>query len=176
MYKEAPDLTSSPRLPTNTSTQPHTNRVGALISSHPGDEVTPVGPGGHPQHTGAWFARKAVDGPQPNNCAYVSVSEKTPSLTSIVTEPQFDHSNNHNTGDTTGNDPRTAPSCPVRRSADGVHVGRRHRRPDGKTQVTRRRSPKTVMNHKQYDSESRCLTQLTVSRPCRSPLSNPGGD
>ena len=45
VYKKTPDFTSSPRLPTNTSTQPNTNRVGALISSHPGDEVTPVGPG-----------------------------------------------------------------------------------------------------------------------------------
>ena len=34
------------------------------------------------------------------------------------------HSNNRNTGDTTVNDPRTVPSCPVRRSADGIHVGK----------------------------------------------------
>ena len=37
--------------------QPHTNRVGALIS-------------------GAWLAREAVDGPQPNHCAHAAVSEK----------------------------------------------------------------------------------------------------
>ena len=41
MYKKTPDFTSSPRQP-----KKHfdTTRVGALISSHPGDEVTPVGP------------------------------------------------------------------------------------------------------------------------------------
>ena len=31
---------------------------------------------GHPQYTGAWFAREAVDGPQPNHCAHAAVSEK----------------------------------------------------------------------------------------------------
>ena len=33
-------------------------------------------PAGHRQFTDAWFARKAVDGPQPNHCAHAAVSEE----------------------------------------------------------------------------------------------------
>ena len=33
VYKKTPDLTTSPRLPTNTSTQPLTNTVGALLET-----------------------------------------------------------------------------------------------------------------------------------------------
>ena len=36
----------------------------------------PQVPAGHPQFTGAWFDRKAVDGPQPNHCAHAAVCVK----------------------------------------------------------------------------------------------------
>ena len=38
---------TTPRRLHNTrhETQPHNNRVGALVQSHPGDWITPVGPG-----------------------------------------------------------------------------------------------------------------------------------
>ena len=38
-------------------TQPHNDRAPTLTGSHPCVLA------GHPQHTGAWFAREAVDGP-----------------------------------------------------------------------------------------------------------------
>ena len=73
MYKKTPDFTSSPRLPTNTSTQPNTDRVGALISSHPGDEVTPVGPGKTSTVHGCLVRQEGYGWPQQNHAA---VSEK----------------------------------------------------------------------------------------------------
>ena len=41
------ESSTSPPRPHNTrhETQPHNNRVGALVQSHPGDQITPVGPG-----------------------------------------------------------------------------------------------------------------------------------
>ena len=58
MYKNS----TTPRRPHNTrhETQPHNNRFGALVQSHPGDWITPVGPGrtstvhGCPSRWGGW--------------------------------------------------------------------------------------------------------------------------
>ena len=168
------------RLPTNTSTQPHTNRVGALVSSHPGDEVTPVGPGRTSTVHRCLVRQEGRGWPTTKPLRTRHCERKTPPLTSMVAEPQYDHSNNHNTSDTTGNDPRTVSTCPVRRSADGMHVGKVDLNVGTADQTVRLSDAltvaETVTNHKQYDTECRAPTQLTVSRPCRSPSSNPGGD
>ena len=91
VYKTTPDLTRSSRLPTNTSAQPNTNRVGALISSHPGNEVTPVGPGRTSTAHGCLVRQEGCGWPTTKPLCTRRCGLETPSFTSMVVEPQYDH-------------------------------------------------------------------------------------
>ena len=161
MYKKKPDLTASPP------------RLILETRSHPWV------PTGHPQNTGAWFAREAVDGPRPNHCAHAAVSEKH------LHSRAWLRSHSTTTATTKTQTPRETTQEPSRhvQSGEALVVCTPARLTSTSAQQTRwedsgdaQTIAETVTNHKQYDTEYRRPTQLTVSRPCRSPSSNPGGN
>ena len=136
--------------------------------SDPGDEVTPLGPGRTSTVYGAWFARDAVDGPQPNHRAHAAVSE-----THLHSRGWRSHSTTTatNTTQVTTRATTREPSRHVQ-SGDALMVCTSARLTSTSAQKTKwedsgdaQTIAETVTNHKQYDSEYRCPTQLTVSRP-----------
>ena len=70
------DFTSSSRLPTITSIQSNTNRLDALISFHPGDEDTSVGPDRTSTVHGCLTRQEDCGNLQPNDSVQVAESEK----------------------------------------------------------------------------------------------------
>ena len=74
----------------NTSTD-QTPQGWALISSHPGDEVTPLGPGRTSTVHGCLVRQEGCGWPTTKPLRTRRCELETPSFTSMVVEPQYDH-------------------------------------------------------------------------------------